>query len=67
MAPFLEYFRSMKRQICDRCGHSSAAHVDRMHCALCDCHLGEQTQSAQEMLPFRDSLVVRRPLRKRGA
>src|SRR5437016_13969687 len=27
----------MEKRLCDICGHSRAAHVDGVHCALCRC------------------------------
>jgi hypothetical protein len=46
----------MKR--CEHCGHSRAAHIDGMRCALCGCVPGRQT-FVQEKLGFRTTLPTR--------
>lgn len=43
----------MKR--CEHCGHSRAAHVDGLRCALCGCVPQRQT-FVQEALPFRSGV-----------
>lgn len=40
---------------CEHCGHSRAAHIDGMRCALCGCVPGRQT-FVQQSLGFRTSL-----------
>ena len=46
----------MKR--CQHCGHSKAAHVDGMRCALCGCVPSRQT-FIQDSFSFRSSLPTR--------
>jgi len=46
----------MKR--CEICGHSHAAHVDGMRCALCGC-LPQRQTFVQETFGFRTALPVR--------
>ena len=46
----------MKR--CEHCGHSRAAHIDGMRCALCGCAPERQT-FVQEKLGFRTALPTR--------
>ena len=46
----------MKR--CEDCGHSRAAHVDGMRCALCGCTPGRRA-FVQESFSFRSSLPAR--------
>jgi hypothetical protein len=43
----------MKR--CEHCGHSRAAHVDGLRCALCGCAPQRQT-FVQDALPFRSGV-----------
>jgi hypothetical protein len=43
----------MKR--CEHCGHSRAAHVDGLRCALCGCVPQRQT-FVQDALPFRSGV-----------
>jgi hypothetical protein len=53
----------MKR--CDFCGHSRAAHVDGVHCALCPCR-SEAVEVVQQSFTFREALSAgRRDRRKR--
>jgi hypothetical protein len=47
---------NMKR--CDLCGHSRAAHVDGMRCALCGC-LPQRQTFVQDSFGFRESLPTR--------
>src|SRR5437763_11035103 len=37
-AQTLIYKTVMEKRLCDVCGHSRAAHVDGVHCALCRCN-----------------------------
>ncbi|HEX8169691.1 MAG TPA: hypothetical protein VF824_04030 [Thermoanaerobaculia bacterium] len=46
----------MKR--CEHCGHSRAAHVDGLRCALCGCTPARQT-FVQDSFSFRSTLVAR--------
>lgn len=46
----------MKR--CEHCGHSRAAHVDGMRCALCGC-LPQRQNFVQERFGFRETLPLR--------
>ena len=48
----------MEKRLCDICGHSRAAHVDGIHCALCRCS-SARTAAVQESLVFRNALPVR--------
>jgi hypothetical protein len=48
----------MEKRVCDICGHSRAAHVDGVHCALCRC-TSERATPVQESLAFRSALPVR--------
>jgi hypothetical protein len=48
----------METRLCEVCGHSRAAHVDGMHCALCRCS-SERPAAVQESLAFRNTLPVR--------
>ena len=43
---------------CDRCGHSMAAHLDGLRCALCGCVPGRD-RWVQTPLAFRGSLPAR--------
>jgi hypothetical protein len=43
---------------CPHCGHSPAAHLDGVRCALCGCVPARQT-FVQEKLAFRSSLPTR--------
>lgn len=43
---------------CPHCGHSRAAHVDGMRCALCGCVPSRQT-FVQDAFAFRESLPMR--------
>jgi hypothetical protein len=45
--------RSTKK--CDLCSHSSAAHLDGMRCALCEC-TSERREVVQQTLAFRSIL-----------
>src|ERR1044071_125876 len=56
--------RTQKR--CEHCGHSRAAHVDGLRCALCGCVPGRRT-FVQESFGFRRALQrpVTRSTRKR--
>jgi hypothetical protein len=49
---------AMDTRKCEICGHSRAAHVDGVHCALCRCN-SQRTVAVQESLAFRSSLPVR--------
>jgi hypothetical protein len=40
---------------CDLCSHSSAAHVDGVRCALCEC-TSERREVVQQTLAFRSIL-----------
>jgi hypothetical protein len=46
----------MKR--CQHCGHSTAAHVDGLRCALCGC-APERRTFVQDAFAFRESLPSR--------
>jgi hypothetical protein len=46
----------MKR--CEHCGHSRAAHVDGMRCALCGC-LPLRQNFVQERFGFRENIPLR--------
>jgi hypothetical protein len=46
----------MKR--CEHCGHSRAAHVDGMRCALCGC-LPQRQNFVQERFGFRENIPLR--------
>jgi len=48
----------MEKRLCEICGHSRAAHVDGVHCALCRCS-SERPAAVQESLVFRSALPVR--------
>jgi hypothetical protein len=48
----------MEKRLCDICGHSRAAHVDGVHCALCRCS-SERTAAVQQSLVFRNALPIR--------
>jgi hypothetical protein len=48
----------MEKRLCDICGHSRAAHVDGVHCALCRCS-SERPAMVQESLVFRTALPIR--------
>jgi len=48
----------MEKRICEVCGHSRAAHVDGVHCALCRCG-SERPAAVQQSLAFRGTLPVR--------
>src|SRR5437867_7520368 len=51
---------------CEFCGHSKAAHVDGIQCALCSCR-SEERDFVQQSLAFRGTLAVRRQLlREKG-
>lgn len=49
---------------CEHCGHSRAAHIDGMRCALCGCMPARQT-FVQESFGFRDAVVRRVPANTR--
>jgi hypothetical protein len=40
---------------CDLCSHSSAAHIDGVRCALCECS-SERREVVQQTLAFRSIL-----------
>jgi hypothetical protein len=46
---------------CDICSHSSAAHVDGVRCALCDC-TSERREVVQQTLAFRSILPSSRAI-----
>jgi len=46
----------MKR--CEHCGHSKAAHLDGVRCALCGC-VPERQEFVQQALSFRSALPAR--------
>jgi hypothetical protein len=46
------------KKLCDVCGHSRAAHVDGVQCALCRCR-SERTALVQESFAFRNGLPMR--------
>jgi hypothetical protein len=48
----------MEKRLCEICGHSRAAHVDGVHCALCRCS-SERPAAVQESLVFRSALPIR--------
>lgn len=48
---------------CEWCSHSPSAHLDG-RCALCGCS-GRPLEAAQEALPFRTTLPIRRRPTKR--
>ena len=48
----------MDTKKCEVCGHSHAAHVDGVHCALCRC-ASQRSVAVQESLGFRNSLPIR--------
>ena len=50
--------KAVKR--CEFCGHSEAAHIDGVQCALCTCQSVERN-FFQQSFAFRDNLVVRKP------
>ena len=43
---------------CSHCGHSGAAHIDGMRCALCGCVPARQT-FVQDKFAFRTSIPTR--------
>ena len=43
---------------CEVCGHSRAAHVDGVACALCRCH-SERSELVQDSFAFRSALAPR--------
>lgn len=43
------------KKLCEVCGHSRAAHVDGVHCALCRCR-SERRDFVQESFAFRGTL-----------
>lgn len=52
---------------CPFCNHSRAAHVDRVHCALCHCQ-SRRSEDIQQSFGFRDAITAhsdRRQGRKR--
>ena len=40
---------------CEQCGHSWAAHVDQLRCALCGC-MPQRKEFVQESFSFRSAL-----------
>jgi hypothetical protein len=46
---------------CDICSHSSAAHVDGVRCALCEC-TSERREVVQQTLAFRSILPSSRSI-----
>jgi hypothetical protein len=51
---FLSMMEKTARR-CEHCGHSKAAHVDGVRCALCGCVPARRT-FVQDSFSFRDSL-----------
>jgi len=45
-------------QPCRKCGHSRAAHIDGIRCALCGCS-PQRDEDIQENLPFRSLIPMR--------
>jgi ribosomal protein S27AE len=43
---------------CEKCGHSSAAHIDQLRCALCGC-TPQREEFVQESFGFRSALPGR--------
>ncbi|HKO58764.1 MAG TPA: hypothetical protein VJ276_23055 [Thermoanaerobaculia bacterium] len=47
-----------KPKICNLCGHSAAAHIDEVRCALCGC-LPQRQEFVQQSIGFRSALPGR--------
>jgi hypothetical protein len=56
--------KSARERNCSRCGHSPAAHLDGIRCALCGCR-PEVPQAEQAALPFRSPMAVGRYVTRR--
>lgn len=55
-----DYSNTVEKKVkrCPHCGHSRAAHVDGVRCALCGCVPDRQTY-VQESFGFRSALPAR--------
>jgi hypothetical protein len=63
---FTEMMMEKTPKRCELCGHSRAAHIDGVRCALCGCLPARRT-FVQDSFSFRDSIPARvsRTTRKR--